>query len=165
MSRSTSRLTFRLSSRSTLAIACLTLIAAFAVAPAARAADAAQMEQNKKTVAALYEAALNKKDFAEASKYLGPKYIQHNPVAADGPEGLKGFINFLKAKFPNNKSEIKRIFADGDYVIVHVHAVREPGTRGNAIIDIFRLENGKVVEHWDAVQPIPEKSANNNGMF
>ena len=114
---------------------------------------------------ALYEAALNKKDFEEASKYLGSKYIQHNPVAADGPEGLKGFIAFLKDKFPNNRSEIKRIFADGDYVIVHVHAVREPGTRGNAIIDIFRLENGKVVEHWDVIQPIPEKAANNNGMF
>jgi predicted SnoaL-like aldol condensation-catalyzing enzyme len=128
-------------------------------------ADAQQMEANKKTVRALYEAALNKKDFDEASKYLGSKYTQHNPNAADGPEGLKGFIGFLKDKFPNNKSEIKRIFADGDYVIVHVHAVREPGTRGNAIIDIFRLENGKVVEHWDVVQPIPEKAANDNGMF
>jgi predicted SnoaL-like aldol condensation-catalyzing enzyme len=127
--------------------------------------DTLQMEENKKTVRALYEAVLNKKDFDEASKYLGSKYIQHNPNAADGPDGLKGFIGFLKDKFPNNRSEIKRIFADGDYVIVHVHAVREPGTRGNAIIDIFRLENGKVVEHWDAVQPIPEKAANDNGMF
>jgi predicted SnoaL-like aldol condensation-catalyzing enzyme len=129
------------------------------------AADTLQMEENKKTVRALYEAVLNKKDFDEASKYLGSKYIQHNPNAADGPDGLKGFIGFLKDKFPNNRSEIKRIFADGDYVIVHVHAVREPGTRGNAIIDIFRLENGKVVEHWDVVQPIPEKAANDNGMF
>jgi predicted SnoaL-like aldol condensation-catalyzing enzyme len=129
------------------------------------AADTPQMEENKKTVRALYEAVLNKKDFDEASKYLGSKYIQHNPNAADGPDGLKGFIGFLKDKFPNNRSEIKRIFADGDYVIVHVHAVREPGTRGNAIIDIFRLENGKVVEHWDVVQPIPEKAANDNGMF
>ncbi len=141
-------------------------VAMFALsAPAAYAADAKQMEENKKTVRALYEAALNKKDFEEASRYLGSKYIQHNPVAADGPEGLKAFIGFLKEKFPNNRSEIKRIFADGDYVIVHVHAVREPGTRGNAIIDIFRLENGKVVEHWDVIQPIPEKAANDNGMF
>jgi predicted SnoaL-like aldol condensation-catalyzing enzyme len=146
-------------------IACTAMVAAFILTPPALAADAKQMEENKKTVRALYEAALNKKDFEEASKYLGSKYIQHNPVAADGPEGLKGFIAFLKDKFPNNRSEIKRIFADGDYVIVHVHAVREPGTRGNAIIDIFRLEDGKVVEHWDVIQPIPEKAANNNGMF
>jgi predicted SnoaL-like aldol condensation-catalyzing enzyme len=74
-------------------------------------------------------------------------------------------IAFLKDKFPNNRSEIRRFFADGDYVIVHVHAVREPGTRGNAIIDIFKLEHGKVVEHWDVIQPIPEKAANANGMF
>jgi predicted SnoaL-like aldol condensation-catalyzing enzyme len=140
-------------------------LALLVAAPSADAADTQQMEENKKTIAAFYDAALNKKDFDEASKYLGSKYIQHNPVAADGPEGLKNFIAFLKDKFPNNKSEIKRIFADGDYVIVHVHAVREPGTRGNAIIDIFRLENGKVVEHWDAVQPIPEKAAISNGMF
>ncbi len=140
-------------------------VAAIALAHPALAADAKQMEENKKIVATFYDAALNKKDFAEASKYLGSRYTQHNPVAADGPEGLKGFIAFLKDKFPNNKSEIKRIFADGDYVIVHVHAVREPGTRGNAIIDIFKLENGKVVEHWDVIQPIPEKAANSNGMF
>jgi predicted SnoaL-like aldol condensation-catalyzing enzyme len=138
---------------------------ALLVAHPALAADAAQMEANKKTIAAFYDAALNQKDFDAASKYLGPRYTQHNPNAADGPEGLKGFVNFLKEKFPNNRSEIKRMFADGDYVIVHVHAVREPGTRGNAIIDIFKLENGKVVEHWDVVQPIPEKPANDNGMF
>ena len=135
------------------------------VARPALAADAKQMEENKKTVAAFYDAALNQKDFDAASKYLGNRYTQHNPTAADGPEGLKAFLAFLKDKFPNNRSEIKRIFADGDYVIVHVHAVREPGTRGNAIVDIFKLENGKVVEHWDVVQPIPEKAANDNGMF
>jgi predicted SnoaL-like aldol condensation-catalyzing enzyme len=64
-----------------------------------------------------------------------------------------------------SESEITRVFADGDHVIVHVHAVREPGTRGNAITDIFKLENGKIVEHWDVVQPIPQKAANTNGMF
>ena len=141
-------------------------VAAFVLAaPAAYAADAKQMEENKKIIAEFYDAALNQKDFEKASKYLGSRYTQHNPVAADGPEGLKAFLAFLKDKFPNNRSEIKRIFADGDYVIVHVHAVREPGTRGNAIIDIFKLENGKVVEHWDVVQEIPEKAANDNGMF
>ena len=148
--------------RSTLAV----VAAALALtAQAAYAADAQQQEANKKVVAEFYEKALNQKDFEAASKYLGPRYTQHNPNAPDGPEGLKTFLQFLKEKFPGSRSEIKRVFADGDYVILHVHAIREPGTRGNAIIDIFKLENGKVVEHWDVVQPIPEKPANSNGMF
>jgi predicted SnoaL-like aldol condensation-catalyzing enzyme len=141
-----------------LAIAMLAL----ALAGPALAADP---EANKKIVVDFYDKALNQKDFDAAAKYFGPRYIQHNPSAADGPEGLKAFLQFLKEKFPNSRSEIKRVFADGDYVIVHVHAVREPGTRGAAIVDIFKLENGKVVEHWDVVQPIPEKAANTNGMF
>jgi predicted SnoaL-like aldol condensation-catalyzing enzyme len=148
--------------RSTFAAAAVILLLA---TPSVLAADAKQMEENKKAVAAFYDAVLNQKDFDAAKKYLGNRYTQHNPGAADGPEGLKGFIAFLKDKFPDNRSEIKRIFADDDYVIVHVHAVREPGTRGNAIVDIFKLENGKIVEHWDVVQPIPEKPANTNGMF
>jgi predicted SnoaL-like aldol condensation-catalyzing enzyme len=56
-------------------------------------------------------------------------------------------------------------FSDGDFVILHVHSVRDPGTRGDAIIDLFKLENGKIVEHWDVVQPIPEKIVHNNSMF
>src|SRR5262245_12220820 len=124
-----------------------------------------QQEQNKRTVLDFYEKAINQKDFEAASKHFGPRYTQHNPNAADGAEGLKAFLQVLKEKFPNSKSEIKRVFADGDYVILHVHAVREPGTRGSAIVDIFKLEGGKIVEHWDVVQPIPEKAANGNGMF
>ena len=150
--------------RAIFAIGFFALIAA--ASPQAWAADAKQMEANKKNVVEFYNAVLNEKDFEKASKYVGATYIQHNPIGADGLDGIKGFINFLKEKFPQNKSEIKRVFADGNYVIVHVHAVREPGTRGNAIFDLFRLDdNGKIVEHWDAVQPIPEKSLNNNTMF
>ena len=131
----------------------------------ALAADAAQLEANKKNVVEFYNKAINDKDFDAASKYLGAKYTQHNPIAADGPEGLKGFLQFLRAKFPQAHSEIKRVFADGDYVILHVHNVPAPGERGAAIVDIFRLENGKVVEHWDVRQDIPDQSANNNTMF
>jgi predicted SnoaL-like aldol condensation-catalyzing enzyme len=124
-----------------------------------------QEEQNKKIVMEFYDQAINQKDFAAASKYMGPRYTQHNPMAADGPGGLKDFIQFLSTKYPGSHSEIKRILADGDFVVLHVHAVRVPGTRGNAIIDIFKLENGKIVEHWDVTQEIPEKAANANGMF
>ena len=134
-------------------------------ARAAVAADAAQLEANKKIVVEFYEKALNQKDFEAASKYFGAQYIQHNPMVPDGPQGLKTLLDLLRTKFPNSHSEIKRVFADGDFVILHVHAVREPGTRGTAIVDIFRLDNGKIVEHWDVRQDVPEQAANSNTMF
>ena len=133
---------------------------------AAYAQDTARLERNKKAVLDFYDKGLNQKDFAAASKHFGATYIQHNPVAADGPEGFRGFVEFLKSKFPQSRSEVKRVFAEGDYVILHVHAVREPGTRGAAIVDIFRLDtDGKIVEHWDVRQDVPEKAANSNTMF
>jgi predicted SnoaL-like aldol condensation-catalyzing enzyme len=135
------------------------------LASPAFAADAATQEANKKTVLEFYEQGLNRKDFDAAVKFIGPRYVQHNPTAPDGLEGFKAFLGFLREKFPDSHSEIKRVFADGDYVILHVHSVREKGSRGRAIVDIFKLEDGKIVEHWDVVQDIPEKSVNTNGMF
>jgi predicted SnoaL-like aldol condensation-catalyzing enzyme len=123
------------------------------------------LEANKKAVQAFYDFVINKKDFESASRYMGSRYKQHNPLVADGPEGLKAFIEFLKTNFPDARSEIKRVFADGDYVILHVHSIRPPHMRGRAIIEIFRLDNGKIDEHWDVIQEIPETSANPNGMF
>ena len=152
---------FTLRPRTAIAAA---LLVALACAGSAAAADA-QGEANRKVVLDFYEKGLNQKDADAAIALMGNRYVQHNPGAADGPEGFRKFIGFLKEKFPNSKSEIKRSFVDGDYVILHVHAVREPGQRGSAIIDVFKLENGKIVEHWDVVQPIPENPANNNGMF
>ena len=122
-------------------------------------------QTNKETVIQFYQKAINEKDFAAAQVYLGDKYIQHNPMAADGKEGLKKFIGYLKANAPNYHSDIKKAFTDGDYVILHVLNVPAPGAQGKAIVDIFRLENGKIVEHWDVIQQIPDKSANGNGMF
>jgi len=147
--------------RAVLAAAILLALAS----PSAFAASEAQQEANRKAVLAFYEKGLNQKDADGAIAYMGDRYVQHNPNAADGPEGFRKFIAFLREKLPNSRSEIKRSFVDGDYVILHVHAVREPGTRGNAIIDIFKLENGKIVEHWDAAQAIPENPANSNTMF
>jgi predicted SnoaL-like aldol condensation-catalyzing enzyme len=145
-------------------IAAAVLLASASSMGSAVAGDAKE-EANRKVVLDFYEKGLNQKDADAAIALMGDRYVQHNPNAADGPEGFRKFIGFLREKFPNSKSEIKRSFVDGDYVILHVHAVREPGTRGSAIVDIFKLENGKIVEHWDAVQPIPETSANNNTMF
>ncbi|MCP3391200.1 nuclear transport factor 2 family protein [Bradyrhizobium sp. CCGB12] len=135
------------------------------LASAAAMAASAQEEANRTTVLAFYEKGLNQKDADAALAYVGDRYVQHNPNAADGPDGFRKFIGFLHEKFPNSHSEIKRSFVDGDFVILHVHSVREPGSRGRAIVDIFKLENGKIVEHWDVVQDIPENPANNNTMF
>ncbi|MFB6415911.1 MULTISPECIES: nuclear transport factor 2 family protein [Bradyrhizobium] len=145
-----------------------TIVAAIlmlSLANGAAMAGSTQDEANRKTVLDFYDKGLNQKDADAALAHVGDRYVQHNPNAADGADGFRKFIGFLREKFPNSRSEIKRSFVDGDYVILHVHAVREPGTRGNAIVDIFKLENGKIVEHWDVVQPIPESPANNNTMF
>lgn len=146
-------------------ITMLLVLAGLVLMPLQTARAETEQERNKRTVVEFYEKAINRKDFEAASASMGPKYIQHNPLAADGPEGLKAYLQFMKEKFPDSHSEIKKVFADGDYVILHVHAVRVPGTRGSAIVDIFRLEHGKVVEHWDVIQEVPENPANGNGMF
>ena len=149
------------------------LIATMAIAAAlltacashSRPADAARAEANRRTVLDYYEKGLNQKDADSALAYVGDRYVQHNPLVADGREGFRQFIRTLREQHPRSHSEVKRSFVDGDFVVLHVDGVRDPGTRGNAIIDIFRLENGKIVEHWDAIQPIPETTASGNAMF
>jgi predicted SnoaL-like aldol condensation-catalyzing enzyme len=139
-------------------------LAAMLVIPAAWAGNSPKEEANKKLVTEFYERVLNQKDLDAIDKYVGP-YKQHNPMAADGPEGLKGFIAYLRKNAPQSHFEFKKVFADGDYVILHMHAVFAPGTRGQAIVDIFKVDNGKIIEHWDVIQDIPEKPANGNTMF
>ncbi|MFE7796167.1 ester cyclase [Nocardia sp. NPDC057440] len=123
------------------------------------------VESNKRTVLAFYEAAFNTKDFEAAAALIGDRYVQHNPEIADGLEGLLTRLTHLKETFPALRVEVKRLVAEGDYVSAQVHGVREPGQRGLAIMDIFRLDGGKLVEHWDVIQPIPAESVNQNGMF
>ena len=124
-----------------------------------------RLERNKRFVAEFYDIIINQKDYEKAKAYMGPNYRQHNPLVKDNPEGLHEFIDFLRTNAPQAHSDIIRCFAEGDYVILHVHSIRQPGTRGRAIIEIFRLENGLIDEHWDVIQEIPETSANPNGMF
>ena len=140
------------------------LLAACLFATAALAGNSAKEEANKKLVTEFYEKVLNQKDIAAIDKYVGP-YRQHNPMAPDGAEGLKEYIAYLRESAPQFKAEVKKVLADGDFVILHVHAVPAPGARGLAIVDIFKVANGKLVEHWDVIQEIPEKPANNNSMF
>lgn len=123
-------------------------------------------ERNKRTVVEFYQLAFNAKKPAEAiAKYAGPRYIQHNPQVGDGPEAFVQFVTGFTEAHPRLHLEIKKVIEEGDFVVLHVHAKTSPEDRGMAVIDIFRLESGRVVEHWDVLQPIPEGSANDNGMF
>lgn len=125
-----------------------------------------KLDRNKQAVLAFYEAAINNKDFDAASAFIGERYVQHNPQIADGAEGFRRRVSFIKETFPELRAEVKNIIAEGDFVMAHVHGVRVPGQRGTAIVDIFRLdEDGKLIEHWDVMQDIPEHSDNPNGMF
>jgi predicted SnoaL-like aldol condensation-catalyzing enzyme len=97
--------------------------------------------------------------------WVVPGYIQHNPMA---PNGRDAAIQFLEPFFAQNSGirySIKRIIADGNLVVVHSHGKFSVEDRGMAIVDILRVEGCKVVEHWDVLQPVPEKSANDNTMF
>ena len=120
---------------------------------------------NKRTVLAFYDAALNRLNVDEAAGYFGPHFINHNPRAKDGIEGFRALMQDLKKQFPGVRADVKRAFADGDFVMLHVHVKLQPQELGLAIVEIFRLEGGKIAEHWDVRQPVPETSANTNGMF
>ena len=124
-------------------------------------------EANKTATVAFYTQALLKGDVENAFRtYSGPNYRQHNPRVEDGMEGVRKFVAWIMANHPDARCDIKRVFADGDHVILysHWHGLSD-NPRGEAVVDIFRLENGKLVEHWDVIQPIPEKAANKNTMF
>lgn len=97
--------------------------------------------------------------------WVAPDYIQHNPLVPNGREGAIAFLEPFFGAHPDSTFDVKRILVDGNFVTAHLHAKLFPNDRGMAVIDIFRVENGKFVEHWDAMQPIPETSANANGMF
>ena len=136
-------------------------------APAARAADAAQMDANKKAGVEFYDAAINNKDFEAASKCssaaVTSSTIRAPPTAS---KGFKAFLGFLREKFPNYHSDIKRVFADGDYVILHVHNMREAGQRAAA--PSWTSSSSRTARSSSigtSRRTFPRKPRNNNTMF
>jgi predicted SnoaL-like aldol condensation-catalyzing enzyme len=125
----------------------------------------AQEEANLRLVARMYERVLQPLDSSCVAEFFAPDYIQHSPLAATGAQGLKDFLDWARARSPDAEHRIKRMFADGDYVIAHVHVIINPGERGNAVVDIFRLANERIAEHWDVAQEVPVQAANDNGVF
>jgi predicted SnoaL-like aldol condensation-catalyzing enzyme len=131
-----------------------------------RTATMSDPKANTDTVRAYYELAFNEGKPEEAvAKYQGDRYVQHNPQAADGPEAFTGFVHWCRGEYPDLHVEIKRTIAEGDLVVTHGLITTSPEDRGTAAVDIFGLENGKIVEHWDVLQPVPETSENDNTMF
>ncbi|MBC2877876.1 MULTISPECIES: nuclear transport factor 2 family protein [Streptomyces] len=123
-------------------------------------------EFTKRIAQEFFSLAFNDKRPDEAAaRYLGPFYIQHNPSAPDGPEAFVSAISHFVGQFPELTMEFKRVVAEGDLVVLHSHMRTSPEDRGSAVMDIVRFEGGRIVEHWDVVQAIPETAANDNSMF
>ena len=124
------------------------------------------LERNKQIVREFLDLAFNQKNPEHAvARYVGPYYRQHHPEAGDGAGPFIEFAKGFGQAFPALRFDFKRFVAEGDLVAVHLHIIPQPGARGTAVMDIFRLENGKIVEHWDVLQDVPEKAANDNTVF
>jgi predicted SnoaL-like aldol condensation-catalyzing enzyme len=124
-----------------------------------------QEQRNLDHVLGLFRDVLVPLDAAQVDRYIAPDYIQHSPMAAPGRESLKAFLSTVRAASPNASQRLLRAFVDGDHVIIHYHVKRDPEDRGFVVMDIFRLTNGMVVEHWDCVQDVPAHSPNPISMF
>jgi predicted SnoaL-like aldol condensation-catalyzing enzyme len=124
-----------------------------------------QEQANLDHVLAMYRDVLMALDSSRVDDYIVPNYIQHSSLAEPGVQALKDWLDARREDSPDAVQTIHRSFADGDHVIVHVQLSRWPGDRGYSIVDIFRMENGMVAEHWDVLQEIPENPVNTNGMF
>ena len=121
--------------------------------------------RNHALVMGLFAEVLNPLDSAAVDRFIAPDYIQHSGLAEPGRDGLKAFLDWAKGENPHAVHDIKRSFVEDDHVVVHYHVRRWPGDAGLAVIDIFRIENGLVAEHWDVLQDVPTDGPNPNPVF
>jgi predicted SnoaL-like aldol condensation-catalyzing enzyme len=109
---------------------------------------------NLQLVLDMFAAVLNPMDSAAVDRFIAPGYLQHNQAAEPGRDGLKRFLDMIRAATPEAVHDVKRAFVDGDHVTVHYNVRRWPGDLGWAVIDIFRIEDGMIAEHWDVMQDV-----------
>ena len=125
-----------------------------------------QAEQaNLQLVLEMFDEVLNPMDSSAVDRFISPDYIQHNQSVEPGVAALKAFLDMIKEQNPEAVHDVKRAFVDGDHVTVHYHVRRWPGDLGWAVIDIFRVEDGKIAEHWDVMQDLVEDGPNPIGPF
>ena len=146
-------------------VALATALALAGTIASAQDRDPAREEANRQLVVEFYDRFFNKHEAVAAAEVVAEDYIQHNPEVPDGKEPFVGFFTGFFAENPDSKARIVRSAADGDLVWLHVHATNGADDPGQAVIDIFRVEEGKIVEHWDVNQDVPEQAANANTMF
>lgn len=130
-----------------------------------QARNVVQEESNRKLVVDFYDRFFNKHEVEQAATVVAEDYIQHNPEVPDGKAPFVGYFGGYFKDNPQSRARIVRSATDGDLVYLHVHSTNGKADRGQAVIDIFRVENGKIVEHWDVIQAVPEQAANSNTMF
>ena len=122
-------------------------------------------QANLDLVLAMFAQVLNPMDSSAVDRFIAPDYIQHSQLAEPGRDALKRFLDMIREQTPEAVHDVKRAFVDGDHVIVHYHVRRWPGDKGWAVIDIFRVENGLIAEHWDVLQDVGEGGPNPNSPF
>lgn len=137
--------------------------AAFAASPAAR--DLSAEEANRALVIEFYDQFFNKHQVEEAGRVVAEDYKQHNPDVPDGKAPFVGYFAGFFKENPQSRARIVRSATDGDLVYLHVHSITGPDDRGQAVVDIFRVDDGMIVEHWDVIQDVPAEPANDNTMF
>ncbi|MBK0382430.1 ester cyclase [Pedobacter sp. SD-b] len=119
---------------------------------------------NKEKAIAFYKMAYNGNPTEAVKLYVGDKYIQHNPVVGDGKQSFIDYFTKMQEEYPDKSIEFVRSVEDADLVALHTHQTW-PGNDEYVTMDFFRFEDGKIVEHWDAIQQIPAESANGNKMY
>ena len=113
----------------------------------------------------MYREVLIAMDSGKVDRYISPHYVQHSSLAPPGRDSLKAFLDMIRRESPQATQEIRRAFVDGDHVITHTHVRRFPGDPGLAVMDIFRVAEGMIVEHWDVLMDVPVNPVNPNPMF